>query len=78
MDLQIDAQLDATNLACITAYMRSATRKAQARPTQGIVISHRDALYQEADALVGITKASGGGESAVLTFSLEQFDQPQE
>jgi structural maintenance of chromosome 1 len=76
--VQVDAALDATNLRRIATYMRRCTRPGAPQPVQGIVISLKDAFYQQADALVGVTKAAAGAASAVYTMDLERFGAPQE
>ena len=76
--LQVDRALDASNLMLVANYMRQATRPDVEHCTQGVLISHKDALYQKADALVGVTKSLEGTGSAVYTLDLERFGEPQE
>lgn len=79
----MDAALDATNLDRVARYVRRCTRRKgkvadceQDVPLQGIVISLKDKFYENADALVGVTKTRAGDASAVYTFDLSQFEEP--
>lgn len=74
---QVDAALDATNLVRVAAYVRRRTRNGADAGLQGVVISLKDAFYEQADALVGVTKAAGGAASAVYTFDLSAFGAPE-
>lgn len=78
----MDAALDATNLDRVARYVRRCTRRHSTCagrdqvPLQGIVISLKDKFYENADALIGVTKTSAGDASSVYTFDLSQFDEP--
>ena len=79
----MDAALDATNLDRVARYVRRSTRRDSVAggshdetPLQGIVISLKDKFYENADALIGVTKTSAGDASAVYTFDLSQFKEP--
>lgn len=81
--LQVDAALDATNLDRVARYVRRCTRRKESLqgtlpdvPLQGIVISLKDKFYENADALIGVTKTHTGDASAVYTFDLSQFENP--
>ena len=92
---EIDAALDASNIARVATYIRSRTRRGTSTNTntttnststststtkddffQSIVISLKDAFFDQADALVGVTKDLGAQTSAVLTFDLGRYDEP--
>lgn len=81
--MQVDAALDATNLDRVARYVRRCTRRdahtggrQNNTPLQGIVISLKDKFYENADALVGVTKTNVGDASAVYTFDLSLFEEP--
>eukprot|EP00892_Ulva_mutabilis_P002473 jgi/Ulvmu1/12226/UM086_0016.1 len=79
---EVDAALDATNLDRVARYVRRCTRREGRKdglhetPLQGIVISLKDKFYENADALVGVTKTNAGDASAVYTFDLSLFEEP--
>jgi structural maintenance of chromosome 1 len=63
---EVDAALDAQNVHALVAYLKQAD-------FQAIVISLKDALYGESEALVGVYKPHGTEASSVLTLDLEQY-----
>lgn len=73
---EIDAALDASNVAKVAAYMRSKTRPGAPGTFQGIVISLKDVFFEKADALVGVCRNPSHGCSETLTFDLERFGAP--
>ena len=95
---EIDAALDATNVARVARYIHHHTRPAgevdddadsapdpnpmldpasrrrAPRPRfQSIVISLKDALYEKADALIGVSRDADSGASTMFTFDLSAF-----
>jgi len=73
---EVDAALDAANVARVAAYVRRATRPGAPGAFQGIVISLKDTFYERADALVGVCRDPASGCSATLTLDLNRFDAP--
>lgn len=73
---EIDAALDASNVAKVAAYMRAKTRPGAPGAFQGIVISLKDVFFEKADALVGVCRNPSHGCSETLTFDLERFGAP--
>lgn len=73
---EVDAALDASNVAKVAAYMRAKTRPDVDGGFQGIVISLKDTFYEKADALVGVSRDPAVGSSSTLTFDLERFGPP--
>ena len=73
---EIDAALDASNVAKVAAYMRSKTRPDAVGSFQGIVISLKDVFYEKADALVGVCRSPEYGSSETLTFDLNRYGPP--
>lgn len=73
---EVDAALDAGNVARVALYMRSQTRAGVEGGFQGIVISLKDTFYEKADALVGVCRDPTRGCSSTLTFDLERFGPP--
>lgn len=92
---EIDAALDATNVARVARYIQSHTRPlgedaapspdpnpvldsgarrpAPRRRFQSIVISLKDAFYEKADALVGVSRDADSGASTMFTFDLSAY-----
>lgn len=77
---EIDAALDASNVARVANYIRERTRPAEGgRAFQAVVISLKDQFFSLADALVGVTKnPKRGGCSTVLTLDLNRFGEPEQ
>ncbi len=73
---EIDAALDASNVAKVASYMRAKTRPGVAGSFQGIVISLKDVFYEKADALVGVCRSPAHGSSESFTFDLTKFGPP--
>ena len=71
---EIDAALDATNVARVARYIRAKTRPGPARRFQSIVISLKDNFYEKADALLGVSRDVKFGASATYTFDLSRFE----
>jgi structural maintenance of chromosome 1 len=80
---EIDAALDSVNVSKVVSFMRRFTRHlsaAAASPsqlfagTQCIVISHKEAFFHKADALVGVCRDESMDGSKVLTLDLTQLD----
>lgn len=68
---EVDAALDSQNVARVAAYIRK-----RARPDfQFVVISHKAALYEQAEGLVGIYREikEEQNSSATLTLDLEAY-----
>ncbi|DBA97424.1 TPA: hypothetical protein ACH3X1_015143 [Trebouxia sp. C0004] len=70
---EIDAALDASNVARVANYIREKTRDTAQGAFQSIVISLKDNFFEKADALVGVCRDSDLGCSATLTFDLNRF-----
>lgn len=70
---EIDAALDASNVARVADYIREKTRDTAQGAFQSIVISLKDNFFEKADALVGVCRDSDLGCSATLTFDLNRF-----
>lgn len=70
---EIDAALDATNVARVAEYIRAKTRPAAEDRFQSIVISLKDNFYGRADALVGVARDVDHCCSATYTFDLTRF-----
>ena len=69
---EIDAALDPLNVQRVSRYLRE--RAADEPPAQSVVISLKDAFYENANALVGIYRdPSAGHASRVLTLDLDAF-----
>lgn len=77
---EVDAALDATNVARVAHYIRSKTRRSHedpdAQPFQSIVISLKDIFYEKADALVGVARDGDQSCSRTFTFDLNRFEPP--
>ena len=69
---EIDAALDATNVARVAAYIRDKTHAAD-ESFQSIVISLKDIFYEKADALLGVARDTDRGCSKTLTFDLNAY-----
>ena len=69
---EIDAALDATNVARVAAYIRDKTHAAD-DSFQSIVISLKDIFYEKADALIGVARDTERGCSKTLTFDLAAY-----
>jgi structural maintenance of chromosome 1 len=76
--MQVDAALDATNVDRVASYVRKCTRPEHVHVVQGIIISLKDKFYENADALIGVTKNHEGNASAVYTFDLTRFNNMPE
>ena len=70
---EIDAALDATNVARVAEYIHAKTRPAAEDRFQSIVISLKDNFYGRADALVGVAQDVDHCCSATYTFDLNRF-----
>ena len=94
---EIDAALDATNVARVARYIQhhtrpageadddadslnpnpmldpAARRRAPRQRFQSIVISLKDAFYEKADALIGVSRDADSGASTMFTFDLSAF-----
>lgn len=71
---EIDAALDATNVARVAEYIREKTRPKAEQRFQSIVISLKDNFYERADALVGVARDVERCCSATYTFDLTRFE----
>jgi len=71
---EIDAALDATNVARVAEYIREKTRPKAEQRFQSIVISLKDNFYERADALVGVARDVDRCCSATYTFDLTRFE----
>ena len=77
---EVDAALDATNVARVAQYIRKKTRRAndssdpEAQPFQSIVISLKDIFYEKADALVGVARDGDLACSRTYTFDLNKYE----
>ena len=65
---EVDAALDAANVRQVVRYI-----KEQSTAVQFLVISLKDALYSQADALVGITRDPTTKSSETYTLDLSSF-----
>lgn len=65
---EVDAALDSGNVAKVSAYVQS-----RAPELQTIVISHKDVLFEKADALVGIYRDDAINSSRILTLDLSVY-----
>merc|ERR550537_888532 len=63
---EVDAALDARNVQALVNYLKKAD-------FQAIVISLKDRLYGDADALVGVYKPHKSEASEVLTLDLQPY-----
>ena len=72
---EIDAALDASNVARVANYIRAKTREGTQGSFQSIVISLKDNFFEKADALVGVCRDGDAGCSATLTFDLNRFEE---
>ena len=73
---EVDAALDAANVARVAQYIARKARgdaAAGVAPLQAVVISLKDGFYQHADALVGVCRDPDAGCSATLTFDLDAY-----
>lgn len=76
---EIDAALDASNVAKVANYIREKTRTEDGMEQfQAIVISLKDYFFSKADAIVGVTKHPHHGCSQTFTLDLNQFGQPEQ
>ncbi|KAJ9513257.1 hypothetical protein QJQ45_029483 [Haematococcus lacustris] len=73
---EVDAALDATNVARVAHYIRDKTRSSDQGRFQSIVISLKDIFYEKADALVGVARDVDLGCSRTFTFDLSAFGEP--
>jgi structural maintenance of chromosome 1 len=74
---EVDAALDASNVAKVANYIREKTRTAEGQEEfQAIVISLKDYFFGKADALVGVTKDPLQGSSSTFTMDLTPFREP--
>lgn len=75
---EIDAALDASNVAKVASYLREKTRTEEGlEQFQAIVISLKDYFYSKADAIVGVTKHPDHSCSKTLTLDLSCFALPE-
>lgn len=70
---EVDAALDAHNVARVAAYIRARTRPDAEPKFQSIVISLKDAFYHHADALVGVGKNHRSPGSETFLMDLNRF-----
>ena len=70
---EVDAALDAGNVARVAAYIRARTRPDATPKFQSVVISLKDAFFHQADALVGVARDHSSAASGTLTFDLSRF-----
>ena len=71
---EIDAALDATNVARVAKYITEKTRLGTSGRFQTIVISLKDSFFQHADALVGVCRDGDKGCSVTYTLDLEKYE----
>jgi len=72
---EVDAALDAANIAKVANYIRARSRPGAEDSFQSIVISLKDAFFDKADALVGVTKDLEEHSSQILTFDLSAYQE---
>lgn len=76
---EVDAALDASNVAKVATYIRERTRTEEGKEHfQAIVISLKDYFFSKADAIVGVTKHPHHGCSQTFTLDLNQYGQPEQ
>lgn len=66
---EVDAALDARNVAKVTRYIQSRRMEQQC-----VIISLKERFYEKADGLVGICRDMAQGHSKVFTLDLTQFE----
>jgi structural maintenance of chromosome 1 len=66
---EVDAALDAQNVAKVTRFIQ-ARREEQ----QCVIISLKERFYEKADGLVGICKSAASGHSNAFTLDLQLYD----
>lgn len=71
---EIDAALDATNVARVAKYILEKTRQGGGDQFQTIVISLKDSFFQHADALVGVCRNGNKGSSVTYTLDLGKYE----
>ena len=71
---EIDAALDATNVARVAKYILEKTRAGNDGQFQAIVISLKDSFFQHADALVGVCRDGDKGCSVTYTLDLGRYE----
>lgn len=74
---EIDAALDAVNVARVASYIRSCTRTGSADSFQAIIISLKDIFFAKADVLIGVTKEPHKGASMILSWPLNDEESGQ-
>lgn len=67
---EVDAALDTGNVSKVSTYIKS-----RAPELQTIVITLKDALFEKADALLGIFRDTSINASRLLTLDMTQYDQ---
>lgn len=67
---EIDGPLDNANVAIVTRFLKTQPAMKQ---TQLIVISHKQALYEKSEALVGVYREQSVPTSKVLTLDLAKY-----
>lgn len=76
---EVDAALDASNVAKVANYIREKTRTDDGMEQfQAVVISLKDYFFSKADAVVGVTKSPQYGCSQTFTLDLNQFGEPEQ
>mmetsp|Transcript_10154 Transcript_10154/g.24576 ORF Transcript_10154/g.24576 Transcript_10154/m.24576 type:complete len:1249 (+) Transcript_10154:130-3876(+) len=66
---EVDAALDARNVAKVTRYIQSRRLEQQC-----VIISLKERFYEKADGLVGICRDMSQGHSKVFTLNLAQYE----
>ena len=66
---EVDAALDARNVAKVTRYIQSRRHEQQC-----VIISLKERFYEKADGLVGICRDITGGHSNVFTLDLSMYE----
>mmetsp|Transcript_19641 Transcript_19641/g.49221 ORF Transcript_19641/g.49221 Transcript_19641/m.49221 type:complete len:1245 (-) Transcript_19641:123-3857(-) len=66
---EVDAALDARNVAKVTRYIQSRRMEQQC-----VIISLKERFYEKADGLVGICRDKSEGHSKVFTLNLTQYE----
>ena len=68
---EVDAALDGENVTRVAKYIRSQSSAKDASAFQSIVISLKDAFYENANSLVGVTRDNERRTSRCYTFNLD-------
>ncbi|CAD7695742.1 unnamed protein product [Ostreobium quekettii] len=74
---EIDASLDATNVARVAKYIYHATRPSVQGSFQAIVISLKDVFFSNSDMLVGVARDFGEGCGRTFTYDLSAHGPPE-